>query len=80
MADQVFLIISLLPQRLSVLLFHRLGGNPAADVFSGAYALKLALSGRAMSALRKRNKDIVVGLVATVYGLWLYTLRVSNSY
>ena len=41
-------------------------------VFSGAYALKLALSGETYAAGDKsRNRDIVVGVAATIYGIWL---------
>ena len=41
-------------------------------VLSGAYALKLALSGEGYGAGdRSRNWDILVGALATVYGLWL---------
>jgi arginine:ornithine antiporter / lysine permease len=41
-------------------------------VFSGAYALKLALTGETYGAGDGgRNRDIVVGAVATIYGLWL---------
>jgi len=41
-------------------------------VLSGAYALKLALSGEGYGADdRSRNWDILVGALATVYGLWL---------
>jgi arginine:ornithine antiporter/lysine permease len=41
-------------------------------VLSGAYALKLALSGEGYGARdRSRNWDIVVGALATLYGLWL---------
>jgi arginine:ornithine antiporter/lysine permease len=41
-------------------------------VFSGAYALKLALSGETYQAAdRRRNRDIIIGAVATLYGLWL---------
>lgn len=41
-------------------------------VFSGAYALKLAISGETYEADGPRRvRDIIVGLVATVYGLWL---------
>jgi arginine:ornithine antiporter/lysine permease len=48
-------------------------------VLSGAYALKLALSGETYgSDPAARRRDIVVGLVATVYGLWLvYAAGVS---
>ena len=41
-------------------------------VLSGAYALKLALSGEGYGADdRSRNWDILVGALATIYGLWL---------
>ena len=41
-------------------------------VFSGAYALKLALTGETYEAGdRARNRDILVGALATIYGLWL---------
>ncbi|MFD1327701.1 arginine-ornithine antiporter [Mycoplana ramosa] len=41
-------------------------------VFSGAYALKLALSGETYRPDdRARRRDMLVGLIATLYGLWL---------
>jgi arginine:ornithine antiporter/lysine permease len=41
-------------------------------VFSGAYALKLALSGETYGAGdRSRNRDMIVGGLATIYGIWL---------
>jgi arginine:ornithine antiporter/lysine permease len=41
-------------------------------VLSGAYALKLALSGEGYGpGDRSRNWDIFVGALATIYGLWL---------
>src|SRR5262245_37099701 len=41
-------------------------------VFSGAYALKLALTGESYRAGDKaRNRDILIGAVATLYGIWL---------
>lgn len=41
-------------------------------VLSGAYALKLALSGEGYAASETgRGKDILIGAVATIYGLWL---------
>jgi arginine:ornithine antiporter/lysine permease len=41
-------------------------------VFSGAYALKLAIVGETYSAGdRSRNRDMIVGAIATIYGLWL---------
>jgi arginine:ornithine antiporter/lysine permease len=40
-------------------------------VLSGAYALKLAVTGDGYRAGEARGKDIAVGAVATAYGLWL---------
>jgi arginine:ornithine antiporter/lysine permease len=41
-------------------------------VLSGAYALKLAASGETYEGdPRRRNRDLLVGTMATVYGLWL---------
>src|SRR5262249_23188423 len=41
-------------------------------VFSGAYALKLALSGETYAAGdRSRSRDLIVGAIATLYGIWL---------
>ena len=39
--------------------------------FSGAYALKLALSGEAYKPGERRGRDMIAGGVATVYGIWL---------
>ena len=51
-----------------------------AYVFSGAYALKLALTGETYGASRiGRGRDFLVGAVATIYGLWLcYAARLSE--
>jgi arginine:ornithine antiporter/lysine permease len=40
-------------------------------VLSGAYALKVALNGEGYGPGDSRNWDIVVGALATLYGLWL---------
>ena len=40
-------------------------------VLSGAYALKLAVTGESYGANEGRNKDMFVGFVATVFGIWL---------
>ncbi len=42
-------------------------------VFSGGYALKLALTGETYKGGEEghRRRDLIVGLVATLYGLWL---------
>ncbi|WP_193335569.1 arginine-ornithine antiporter [Devosia beringensis] len=40
-------------------------------VLSGAYALKLALSGEGYGAGERRGRDMFAGALATVYGAWL---------
>lgn len=40
-------------------------------VLSGAYAVKLALSGETYEELPGRNRDMMIGLVATLFGIWL---------
>lgn len=41
-------------------------------VFSGAYAMKLALTGEGYEReSRSQQRDLIVGAVATLYGLWL---------
>ena len=49
-------------------------------VFSGAYALKLAITGEGYGAGSSgRARDLLVGLVATLYGLWLcYAAKLSE--
>jgi arginine:ornithine antiporter/lysine permease len=49
-------------------------------VFSGAYALKLAVTGESYEADgARRGRDLVVGLVATLYGLWLcYAAKLND--
>lgn len=40
-------------------------------VLSGAYALMIALKGDGYSRGESTTRDIIIGLIATVYGLWL---------
>ena len=40
-------------------------------VLSGGYALKLALTGETYSSGEWRGQDMLIGAVATIYGLWL---------
>jgi len=49
-------------------------------VFSGAYALKLALTGETYETDRSgRTRDIAIGGIATVYGVWLcYAAKLSD--
>jgi len=70
---QLFLVLSLFSQSAYVF-FYSIASVAILPpyVFSGAYALKLALTGEGYArADPGRNHDLVVGLIATVYGLWL---------
>ena len=51
-----------------------------AYVFSGAYALKLAVTGETYEGDRRaRARDLIVGLIATAYGLWLcYAAKLND--
>jgi arginine:ornithine antiporter / lysine permease len=40
-------------------------------VFSGAFALKLAITGETYAKGESRTFDLIVGAVATLYGIWL---------
>ena len=40
-------------------------------VFSGAYALKIAISGAGYAANESRARDLLFGAIATIYGAWL---------
>jgi arginine:ornithine antiporter/lysine permease len=71
---QIFLIVMLFSDSVYQF-FYSIAGVAILPpyVLSGAYALKLALSGETYDngSRRARQRDIAVGLVATVYGLWL---------
>jgi len=70
---QVFLIITLFSESTYKTLYSIASVAILPPyVFSGAYALKLALSGETYGTdAGARNRDIIVGGVATIYGLWL---------
>ena len=40
-------------------------------MLSGAYALKLSWTGEGYAADEGRSRDMLVGIVATIYGAWL---------
>ncbi|MEO6012373.1 MAG: arginine-ornithine antiporter, partial [Devosia sp.] len=40
-------------------------------IFSGAYALKLAMTGEAYKPGENRGRDLLAGGVASLYGVWL---------
>ena len=70
---QLFLILSLFSQS-AYHFFYFIASVAILPpyVFSGAYALKLALTGEGYGASdRSRQKDLIVGAVATLYGVWL---------
>jgi hypothetical protein len=60
------------PKCLRVLLLDRLGCDPAATHVLWRLCTEVAFNGEGYErADPSRNRDMVVGLVATVYGLWL---------
>lgn len=70
---QLFLILSLFSQS-AYQFFYFIASVAILPpyVFSGAYALKLALTGESYGANDPaRRKDLIIGLVATIYGIWL---------
>ncbi|MCO5084527.1 MAG: arginine-ornithine antiporter [Rhizobiaceae bacterium] len=69
---QAFLIITLFAQSTYQALFYIASAAILVPyIFSGAYAAKLAITGEGYGAAESRNGALVIGLVATVYGLWL---------
>lgn len=69
---QIFLIITLYSNSTYLGLFYIASTAILVPyVFSGAYALKLALSGESYGAGEGRGRDMLIGLIATVYGAWL---------
>ena len=69
---QIFLIVALFANSTYQALFYIASTAILIPyVFSGAYAAKLAITGEAYRADENRTRDLVAGLVATVYGIWL---------
>jgi arginine:ornithine antiporter/lysine permease len=69
---QVFLVITLYSNSTYLALFYIASTAILVPyVFSGAYALKLAITGESYGADEGRGRDMFVGIVATVYGIWL---------
>ncbi|HKJ60785.1 MAG TPA: arginine-ornithine antiporter [Hyphomicrobiales bacterium] len=69
---QLFLIITLISQSTYTALFYIASTAILVPyVLSGAYALRLALTGEAYRPGENRGRDVLVGIVATVYGCWL---------
>ena len=69
---QAFLIITYLFNSTYLSLFYIASTAILVPyVLSGAYALKLALTGESYAAAEGRSRDMIVGLIATVFGIWL---------
>jgi arginine:ornithine antiporter/lysine permease len=69
---QVFLIVSLFANSTYTALFYIASTAILVPyVFSGAYAAKLAITGEGYRAGESRTRDLIAGLVATAYGVWL---------
>ncbi|HEY9212271.1 MAG TPA: basic amino acid/polyamine antiporter, partial [Ancylobacter sp.] len=69
---QLFLIITLFAQSTYQALFSIASTAILVPyIFSGAYAAKLALTGESYKPGETRTTALLLGLLATVYGLWL---------
>lgn len=69
---QVFLIVTYFSESTYTALFYIASVAILVPyVLSGAYALKLALSGEGYAAGQSRTRDMIIGLIATIYGAWL---------
>lgn len=69
---QAFLVLTLLSESTYTALFYIASTAILVPyVLSGAYALKLALSGEAYAAGESRTGDMIIGAIATIYGCWL---------
>ncbi|MGA8259346.1 MAG: hypothetical protein WB783_03950, partial [Arenicellales bacterium] len=70
---QLFLIVTFFRQSTYYALFYTATAAILVPyVFSGAYALKLALTGESYEQnAGPRGRDMLIGLIATVYGIWL---------
>ena len=69
---QIFLIVALFANSTYTALFYIASTAILVPyVFSGAYAAKLAITGEGYRAGESRTRDLIAGLVATAYGVWL---------
>jgi arginine:ornithine antiporter/lysine permease len=69
---QAFLIITLFAQSTyQALFFIASTAILVPYIFSGAYAAKLALTGESYGSSESRTGALLIGLVATLYGVWL---------
>jgi arginine:ornithine antiporter/lysine permease len=69
---QIFLIVTLYSSSTYQAIFYIASTAILVPyVLSGAYALKLSLSGEGYQANERRNFDLLTGFVAMIYGVWL---------
>jgi arginine:ornithine antiporter / lysine permease len=69
---QFFLIVTLFSEATYMALFYIASTAILLPyVFSGAYAFKLTVTGEAYKAGEQRGMDMLIGIVATLYGCWL---------
>lgn len=69
---QAFLLVTLFAQSTYQALFSIASAAILVPyIFSGAYAAKLAITGEAYQPGESRTGPMIIGLVATIYGLWL---------
>ncbi|ATN37328.1 arginine-ornithine antiporter (plasmid) [Rhizobium sp. ACO-34A] len=69
---QIFLIVTFYANSTYLALFYIASAAILVPyVLSGAYALKLAISGEGYRPGEQRGRDIFTGALATVYGAWL---------
>jgi arginine:ornithine antiporter/lysine permease len=69
---QIFLIVTLYSNSTYLALFYIASAAILVPyVLSGAYAVKLAMSGDGYAVGEGRGRDMFTGAVATLYGIWL---------
>jgi arginine:ornithine antiporter/lysine permease len=78
-AVQIFLIITFYANSTYLALFYIASTAILVPyVLSGAYAFKLAMTGESYAAGERRNRDMLTGFVATVFGIWLIYAAGAN--
>lgn len=69
---QAFLIVTLLANSTYLaLLYIATTAILVPYIFSGAYAIKLAITGEGYAPGERRGRDMLIGFIATLYGAWL---------
>lgn len=69
---QVFLLVTLFAQSSYQALFSIASAAILVPyIFSGAYGVKLAITGESYQPGESRTGPMIIGLAATIYGLWL---------